>query len=400
MNKIIFIFAIFFNVFIYSVVSSDDTIDISPYYLCRHYSAFTANFIVVVTYISDGNYTIPHGADNFMKLGTTLVGDDFYPTEFNKNDNIPISFPLANNFNNDRRDFLFYLNVSNNPHNIPLDSNLFSPDTMFASSSFTNWQWKINSNTSLESWYDDAPLCCTSQCSYLSTDLQCMTYDDEIFVVSYSVDRENGLITAIFNTTTVPYIVFSYINNYAGLEPNETHIPYDPDSYYFYFMTSNGFPSYHDSTDSPQVWEWIQTFYLPYDYTPDQKFIFCINSNCAYDCLILDLPPSPSPTRTPSKTISKTRSLSKTPSISLTKTPSITPSVTSSSSITPSISLTKTPTISITPTITSTVTPTISITPSVSPSASNPCVALSGGCTTNSQCCTNLCVLSVCVQLN
>ena len=82
--------------------------------------------------------------------------------------------------------------------------------------------------------------------------------------------------------------------------------------------------------------------------------------------------PSPTPSITPSISVTPSVTVSVTPSITVSATPSIsiTPSVsisaTPSISVTPSITVTQTPSISITPSITVSTTPSISVTPSVS----------------------------------
>ena len=82
------------------------------------------------------------------------------------------------------------------------------------------------------------------------------------------------------------------------------------------------------------------------------------------------IPPSPTPSITPSTSISNTPSI--TPTISISRTPSITPSITitRTPSITPTISISNTPSITISPSITPSITPSISIsaTPSITPS--------------------------------
>ena len=79
---------------------------------------------------------------------------------------------------------------------------------------------------------------------------------------------------------------------------------------------------------------------------------------------------TPSISLTPTRTPSTTPSISVSPSIIITRTPSVTPSITNSPTVTPSISISSTP--SITPSISVSVTPSISIssTPSVTPSIS------------------------------
>ena len=82
--------------------------------------------------------------------------------------------------------------------------------------------------------------------------------------------------------------------------------------------------------------------------------------------------PSPTPSITPSISVTPSVTVSVTPSITVSATPSIsiTPSVsisaTPSISVTPSVTVTQTPSISITPSITVSTTPSISVTPSVS----------------------------------
>ena len=103
-----------------------------------------------------------------------------------------------------------------------------------------------------------------------------------------------------------------------------------------------------------------------------------------YECCIIG-PPSfttPTPTRTPTPTISITPSVTKTQTPTLTVTPSVTKTQTPTLTVTPSVTQTNTPTNTVTPsptntvtpsqtntvTPTTTITPTITLTPSITPS--------------------------------
>ena len=77
---------------------------------------------------------------------------------------------------------------------------------------------------------------------------------------------------------------------------------------------------------------------------------------------------TPTPTQTPSISITTTPTITSTPTISITQTPTISPTPSISITQTPSISITQTPSITTTqtPSITTTLTPTITQTPSIS----------------------------------
>lgn len=121
----------------------------------------------------------------------------------------------------------------------------------------------------------------------------------------------------------------------------------------------------------------LKTWWSPYlgEWRPfHDNYIYAYNTGCTFSgsAVFTLVPPTPSvtPTLTMTPTPSVTTTQTLTPSVTPTKTPQITPSVTPTITNTPSITSSETPTLtpSITPSVTTTVTNTPSPTPSITAS--------------------------------
>lgn len=292
-------------------------INVDPYYLCAGWTN-AGDSMVVWTYVAYDNETIAKGDNNKVKIGSTVITDADNPTVFTQNDDISISFPLAVNFET-REGYLWYINMTSNQQNIPTNSPLFSSGIHFASTDSTQTSWKIGGTTVSRSWFTDAPLCCTSQCSYLSSELACKTFSGSVTIMSVAFDTYASVSYPRYNATEVPRIITGYVVDYYGGESDGTHVPFDPNEYML-GMTTSIASQYVSNTSDPDVYVWDQILNMPPYFTTSNKIKYCLESNCAVDCIIIELGPIPSHSSTPTISVTRTRS----PTKSITRTPTVT----------------------------------------------------------------------------
>lgn len=283
LNKILIL--LFLLYFLESTTSID--YEIEPVILCKQYTT-GPEVPIFITYNAWSNYSIEYGIDNILRFSSNtdeIIGE--YPTEFIKNDLVDIKIPFSLNFIS-RLDYLYYINSTYNPQDLPLDmisgsSNIIPRDTI-------SLNWKVGSNISKSIW-NNIPACCTAQCSYLSVypSPSCQIFDDQISIINmtYTEMDDYSMVELVYESKYVPWEIQGRIYDYFGSSTNYTHETYDSSESGQFFSSVHIESTYFGISDTPDFLLYNQTFYVSTEFTRfSSKIKFCVKSNCAWDCLI------------------------------------------------------------------------------------------------------------------
>lgn len=260
-----------------------DELDITPSIECKYYSELRG-YMLVFSYSSSENVTIPHGASNQITIGDRLLECE-----------LPINFIDTSN-PEDRNDSLAFGITQKNPNALyhiyvhtPFDiPDLLHPTSYEVDTYFDRASWILGDRNVSQAWLTETDACCVDACTYIAPDYTCKSFDSYVMIKNYTYLPELDSIDLFFSYTQYPHIISYLIFQSQTLINPEVHwtlsdieTVYNATRIYEIFPSSN--VTFSDMEDEVFTYQQIinNAIFPPSSY----EWILCIMVNCATHCI-------------------------------------------------------------------------------------------------------------------